>query len=147
MSQFAQIDDQNIVQRVLVIDQAEIDTGNWGDPASFVQTSYNTRGGIYYIPNTNTPDPDQSKALRKNFAGIGYTYLANGPEGEGFVPPSPYPSWTMNSFSYIWEAPVPMPVPNNPPRYEWDEATLSWKDMTPPPMDTNVPGATPNVIG
>ena len=126
MSQFAQIDENNIVQRVLVIDQAEIDTGNWGEPASFVQTSYNTRGGIYYIPNTNTPDPDQSKAFRKNFAGIGYTWLPDGPEGAGFVPPKPYPSWVMNSFSYLWEAPVPMPVPNNPPQYVWNEATLSW---------------------
>jgi hypothetical protein len=126
MSQFAQIDENNIVQQVLVIDQAEINTGIWGDPASFFQTSYNTRGGIYYIPNTNTPDPDQSKAFRKNFAGIGYTWLPDGPEGAGFVPPQPYPSWVMNSFSYLWEAPVPMPVPNNPPYYVWDEATLSW---------------------
>jgi hypothetical protein len=135
MSQFAQIDENNIVQRVLVIDQAEIDTGNWGDPASFVQTSYNTRGGVYYTPNTNTPDPDQSKAFRKNFAGIGYTWLPNGPDGEGFVPPSPYPSWVMNSFSYLWEAPVPMPVPNNPPFYIWDEATLSWVLADPQPTE------------
>jgi hypothetical protein len=126
MSQFAQIDENNIVQRVLVIDQAEIDTGNWGEPASFVQTSYNTRGGVYYTPNTNTPDPDQSKALHKNFAGIGYAWLSNGPEGGGFTPPKPYPSWVLNSFSYLWDAPVPMPVPNNPPEYAWDEATLSW---------------------
>ena len=149
MSQFAQIDDQNIVQRVLVIDQAEIDTGNWGDPASFVQTSYNTRGGIYYIPNTNTPDPDQSKALRKNFAGIGYIYLPYGPEGEGFTIPSPYPSWVMDSFSYLWVAPVPMPVPNNPPFYDWDEATLSWIKVPAPPAppSNDNPGAAPNVIG
>ena len=145
MAHFAQINDQDIVQQVLVIDQAEIDTGNWGDPASWIQTSYNTRGGVYYIPNTDTPDPDQSKALRKNYAGIGYVYLANGPEGEGFVPPSPYPSWVMNSFSYLWEAPVPMPVPNNPPAYEWDEATVSW--IIVPGTDTTAPGAAPNVIG
>jgi hypothetical protein len=126
MSQFAQIDENNIVQHVLVIDQAEINTGTWGAPASFVQTSYNTRGGVYYIPNTNTPDPDQSKALHKNFAGIGYAWLSNGPQGGGFTPPKPYPSWVLNSFSYLWEAPVPMPVPNNPPEYAWDEATLSW---------------------
>jgi hypothetical protein len=129
MSQFAQIDENNIVQRVLVIDQAEIDTGNWGDPATFVQTSYNTSGGIYYAPNVAppTPDPDQSKAFRKNFAGVGYTWLPDGPEGGGFVPPKPYPSWAvMDSFSYQWLPPVPMPVPNNPPYYEWDEATLSW---------------------
>lgn len=129
MSQFAQIDENNIVQQVLVIDQAEIDTGNWGAPASFVQTSYNTRGGVYYTPNTNTPDPDQSKALHKNFAGIGYTWLPDGPEGGGFTTPQPYQSWSMNSFSYLWEAPVPMPAKpwsEGVIDYTWDEATLSW---------------------
>jgi len=129
MSQFAQIDENNIVQRVLVIDQADIATGFWGNPASFVQTSYNTLGGIYYTPNTGTPDPDQSKAFRKNFAGIGYIWLPDGPEGEGFAPPQPYPSWAMNSFSYLWEAPVPMPAkpwPEGVIGYTWDEATLSW---------------------
>ena len=126
MSHFAQIDENSVVQQVLVIDQAEIDTGNWGDPATWIQTSYNTRGGVYYIPNTNTPDPDQSKAFRKNYAGIGFTW-----DGVGFASPKPYPSWTLNSFSYIWEAPVPMPVPNNPPYYVWDEATLSWIEVTP----------------
>ena len=126
MSQFAQIDENNIVQRVLVIDQAEIDTGNWGDPTTWVQTSYNTHGGVYYTPNTSTPDPDQSKAFRKNFAGIGFMWLPNGPDGGGFASPSPYPSWVMNSFSYLWEAPVPMPEPNSPPYYAWDEATVSW---------------------
>jgi len=69
MSHFAQIDENNVVQRVLVIEQAEIDTGNWGDPATWIQTSYNTRGGVYYTPNTSEPDPDQSKAFRKNYAG------------------------------------------------------------------------------
>ena len=126
MAHFAKINSNNVVTDVLVIDETEIDTGIWGDPASWIKTSYNTRGGIYYIPNTTTPDPDQSKALRKNYAGIGYAYLPNGPEGEGFAPPQPYPSWVFNSFSYLWEAPVPMPTPNNPPTYYWDEETLSW---------------------
>jgi len=129
MSYFAQINNSNIVLQILSIDQAEIDTGNWGDPTKWIQTSYNTRAGIYYIPNTNTPDPDQSKAFRKNYAGIGYTWLPSGPEGEGFTPQSPYPSWVMNSFSYLWEAPVPMPVPNDPPYYYWDEQTLSWVEV------------------
>jgi hypothetical protein len=143
MAHFAKIDSNNVVTEVLVIDQTEIDTGIWGDPASWIQTSYNTHGGIYYTPNTKTPDPDQSKAFRKNYAGIGYMYLANGPEGKGFVPPSPYPSWVMNSFSYLWEPPVPMPVPNNPPFYIWDEATISWRlspqaTLAHTPMDTTV---------
>jgi hypothetical protein len=150
MSHFAQINDQYIVQRVLVITQEEVNTGNWGDPASWIQTSYNTRSGIYYTPNSDpyVPDPDQSKAFRKNYAGIGDMYLAYGPDGEGFVPPSPYPSWVMNSFSYTWEAPVPMPVPNNPPYYQWDEATVSWVEVpAPPSANITEPGAAPNVIG
>lgn len=121
MAHFAQIDENNVVQQVLVIEQSEIDTGNWGDPARWIQTSYNTRGGVYYTPNTNDPDPDQSKAFRKNFAGIGYIW-----DGVGFAPPKPYPSWVMDSFSYLWEAPIPMPEPNRPPFYVWDDATISW---------------------
>lgn len=129
MAHFAKIDNNNIVTEVLVIEQEQVNTGLWGDPASFVQTSYNTRGGIYYTPNTNTPDPDQTKQLRKNYAGIGYTYLPNGPDGEGFVPPKPYNSWVLNSSTYLWEAPIPMPQPNNPPYYSWDEDTQSWVEI------------------
>jgi hypothetical protein len=145
MSYFAQIDEQNIVLQVLSIDQVEVDTGNWGDPSKLIKTSYNTYGGIYYTPNTEIPDPDQSKAFRKNYAGIGFLWLPNGPEGEGFASPQPYPSWVLDSFSYLWKAPVPMPVPNNPPQYVWNEATLSWDIV--PGTDTTAPGAAPNVIG
>lgn len=129
MSHFAKIDNNNIVTEVLVIEQEQVNTGLWGDPASFVQTSYNTRGGIYYTPNTDTPDPDQTKQLRKNYAGIGYTYLPNGPDGEGFVPPKPYNSWVLNSSTYLWEAPIPMPQPNSPPYYSWDEDTQNWVEI------------------
>jgi hypothetical protein len=128
MAHFAQIDENNIVQRVLVIDQAEIDAGNWGDPATWVQTSYNTRGGIYYTPNTDTPDPDQSKAFRKNYAGIGWTW-----DGFGFTTPQLYPSWVMNSFSYLWEAPVPYPTDGK--IYVWDEPTTSWVLADPQPPE------------
>jgi hypothetical protein len=130
MAHFAQIDENNVVQQVLVIDQAEIDTGNWGDPASWIQTSYNTRGGIYYTPGTNDPDPDQSKAFRKNYAGVGYTW-----DGVGFFTPQPYPSWTLDSFTYLWCAPVPAPEkpwPEGVRGYQWDEDTLSWIEFTLP---------------
>jgi len=127
MSHFAQIDENNVVQQVLVIDQAEIDTGNWGDPARWIQTSYNTHGGVYYIPNTGTPDPDQSKAFRKNYAGVGFLW-----DGIGFFTPQPFPSWSLNSFSYLWEAPVPIPDPNNPQWYSWNEDTQSWDYIGPP---------------
>ena len=126
MSHFAQIDENNVVQQVLVIDQAEIDTGNWGNPTTWVQTSYNTRGGVYYTPNTNTPDPDQAKAFRKNYAGIGYTW-----DGVGFAPPQPFPSWLKDSFTYLWNSPVPYPIDGM--IYVWDESTISWVLVDPQP--------------
>lgn len=142
MAHFAQIDSNNVVTSVLVIDQTEIDTGNWGDPASWIQTSYNTRGGIYYIPNSNPPepDPDQSKALRKNYAGIGCTY---DPVRDAFIGPKPYSSWVLNEFSCMWEAPIPEPTDGY--FYEWDEDSVSWKRMGAIPaldMPTTIIGTT-----
>ena len=125
MAHFAQIDENNVVQQVLVIDQEEINSYRWGDPATWVQTSYNTRGGVYYTPNTNNPDPDQSKAFRKNYAGIGYTW-----DGVGFAPPQPFPSWIKDSSTYQWDAPVP--YPDDGKLYRWDEDTLSWIEFIPP---------------
>lgn len=128
MAHFAKLDENNVVIFVTVGrdedngKEAEL-TAKTGDV--YKQTSYNTIGGVHY-QSDGTPSIDQSKAFRKNYAGIGYMYLANGPEGEGFAPPSPYPSWVMNSFSYTWEAPVPMPTPNNPPFYKWDEEISDW---------------------
>ena len=77
MSNFAYVpfieSGKGIVHSVIVIDQEVIDTGAFGDPSAYWQTSYNTRGGIYYLPDSNTPDPDQSKELRANYALPGYT--------------------------------------------------------------------------
>jgi len=109
------------VDNVLVIDQDVIDTGLFGTPSAFYQTSFNTRGGVYYLPNSNTPSPDQSKALRANYAGIGYTYDAI---NDVFYAPQPYPSWTISAPTWLWQAPVPYPSTGGP--YIWDEATLSW---------------------
>ena len=69
MAHFAQIDSNNIVTQVLVIDQETVNTGLFGDPNSFVQTSYNTRGGVHYGQDGQ---PDGGVALRKNYAGIGF---------------------------------------------------------------------------
>lgn len=125
MAHFAQIDENNIVTRVLVIEQDEIDTGDWGDPASFVQTSYNTHGGVYYTPNSfpPTPDPDQSKAFRKNYAGIGYIYH---PDIDGFSPPKVYPSWILDPTTGLWEAPVPKPPDEDGFVWIWDEDAQEW---------------------
>lgn len=132
MAYFARVptitNSKGIVDEVIRADQEFIDSGFVGDPLLWIQTSYNTRGGIYYIPDTNTPDPDQSKALRANYAGIGYTYDS---ANDVFYAPQPYPSWIINAPSWLWEAPVPYPMDGKV--YYWDEATLSWKLVEPQP--------------
>ena len=92
----------------------------------YKQTSYNTRGGVHYQAD-GTASADQSKAFRKNFAGLGYTYDAG---RDAFIPPKPYPSWVLDEASCLWNAPVAMPADAGtgepPKRYTWDEATTSW---------------------
>jgi hypothetical protein len=129
MSYFAQVEN-GIVTDVIRITQDVLNSGLWGDPAQWVETSYNTYGGIYYIPNSNPrePDPDQSKALRANYAGVGYTYDS---VNDVFYAPQPYPSWTISAPTWEWKAPVP--YPHDGKIYYWDEATLSWVLVEPQP--------------
>jgi hypothetical protein len=91
MAHFAQIDENNIVVQVLVIEQDVINTGMFGDPKSWIQTSYNTIGGVHLY--------DQSKALRKNFAGIGYTY---DPVRDAFIAPKPPGDFILDENSCGW---------------------------------------------
>lgn len=121
MAHFAQIDSNNIVTQVIVIDQETLNLGHWGDPASWIQTSYNTRGGVHYGQDGN---PDGGVALRKNYAGVGYVYDAG---RDAFYAPQPFPSWTLNESTCYWEAPVPMP--DDGKRYTWDEATQNWVEV------------------
>ena len=92
------------------------------------RTSYNTRGGVHYTDGQ--PSADQSKAFRKNYAGIGYTYDS---ERNAFVPPKPFNSWVLDETTCLWDAPVPMPedagTGEPPKRYQWDEDTVSWKEV------------------
>jgi hypothetical protein len=129
MSYFAQVSN-GIVVDVIRINQDVLNSGLWGDPAQWVQTSYNTHGGIHYEPNTNppVPSPDQSQALRANYAGIGYTYDS---VNNVFYAPQPYPSWVISAPTWIWQAPVP--YPDDGKVYYWDEATLSWVLVDPQP--------------
>ena len=91
---------------------------------TYRQTSYNTRGGIHYQPNSHEPSADQSKALRKNFAGIGYTFDK---DRDAFIPPQNYPSWILNEDTCLWEAPVA--EPDDGARYNWNEETTSWDEV------------------
>jgi len=118
MSHFAKVEN-GIVTQVIVIEQNALNTGYWGDPASWVQTSYNTHGGVH--SNGGTP-------LRKNYAGVGYTYDS---VRDAFVPPKPYSSWVLNEDTCLWEAPIPMPAPKGNIVYIWNENTVSWTEYNP----------------
>ena len=127
MSHFAQLDTSDTVTQVLVIEQDVIDTGLFGDPASFVKTSYNTRGGVHYDPETGEPSADQSKALRKNFASVGDKYDRT---RNAFVRPQPFASWVLDEQTCLWNAPVARPQDGK--FYDWDETTTTWKEIVLP---------------
>jgi hypothetical protein len=123
MTHFAEIDENNIVIRVLSIEQEVIDSGEWGNPENWIQTSYNTNAGIYHIHDTHTPSEDQTKALRKNFAGKGFSYDS---VLDAFIAPKPYDSWILNETTCIWEPPIEQPVVNDDQMAMWDEGLLDW---------------------
>lgn len=115
MSHFAQIDNNNVVVQVIVAEQDFINSGAVGDPVKWIQTSYNTLGGVHR--NGGTP-------LRKNYAGIGYTYDA---DRDAFIPPKPFPSWVLDEDTCQWNAPVAMPTDGK--RYTWDEVAVNWVEV------------------
>lgn len=98
MPYFAKVSN-GIVEEVIRAEQDFINTGLVGDPFTWIETSYNTRGNVYYIPDTNTPDPDQSKKLRGNYAGIGYTYDSI---NDVFYAPDPGPGWVLDTDTWLW---------------------------------------------
>jgi hypothetical protein len=117
MAHFAHIKD-GIVDQVIVIDQETLNTGNWGNPSEWIQTSYNTHGGQH----------PEGRPLRKNFAGIGYSYDAG---RDAFIPPKPFASWLLNEDTCLWGSPVAMPVEEGKV-FTWDEETTSWVEVVAP---------------
>jgi len=115
MSHFAKVVD-GIVTQVIVAEPEFFQTFVDSSPGEWIQTSYNTHGGQHR--NGGTP-------LRKNYAGIGYSYDRT---KDAFIPPKPYPSWVLNDDTCLWGAPTPMPTDDK--FYEWDETTTSWKEVT-----------------
>ena len=123
MAHFAKVVDGTVTQ-VIVAEPEFFETFVDSSPGEWIQTSYNTRGGVHYNPETGEPSADQTKALRKNYAGIGFTYDR---AKDAFIPPRPYASWNLNETSCLWESPVAYPDDGN--RYTWDEATTSWVEV------------------
>lgn len=113
MAHYAKVEN-GIVTQVIVADQEFIDSGALGDPSTWLQTSYNTFGGVHRSGGT---------PLRKNYAGVGYSYM---PDIDAFVPPKPFPSWVLNSETGLWDAPVPRPENNL--YVIWDEELQNWKE-------------------
>jgi hypothetical protein len=101
-----------VVQQVIVADLEFFTTFVDTSPGEWIQTSYNTHGGIHV--NGGIP-------LRKNYAGIGYTYDL---QRDAFIPPKPYNSWLLNEETCLWDSPVQRP--NDGEKYVWDESTISW---------------------
>lgn len=124
MGHYAKIVD-GIVTNVIVAEQDFIDSYDDGIPGQWIQTSYNTRGGIHYQPNSQEPSIDQSKALRKNYAGIGHTY---DPIRDAFIPPKPYNSWILNEDTCLWECSIP--YPSDGKTYIWNEEQLQWVEYS-----------------
>jgi hypothetical protein len=111
MAHFAKVFN-GVVQQVIVAEPEFFNTFVDSSPGEWIQTSYNTHGGVH--TNGGTP-------LRKNYAGIGFTYDQT---RDAFIPPKPFASWLLNDDTCLWSAPVPYPQDSK--LYNWDEATASW---------------------
>jgi len=112
MGHYAKVEN-GVVTQVIVADGPDWCEHNLG--GEWVQTSYNTFGGVH---------SGGKFPIHKNYAGIGYTF-----DGIGFAPPQPYPSWTKDEATYLWNAPIPKPVEEGK-LFKWDEETLSWLEIT-----------------
>lgn len=126
MSYFAYVPNivngKGIVEQVIRITQDELNTGAWGDPFQWIQTSYNTHGGVHYGPDGQ---PDGGIALRANYAGIDDIYDSI---NDVFYDPQPYPSWLISAPTWEWQPPIPMP--QNGKLYCWDESIVNWVEIS-----------------
>lgn len=115
MSYFAKVENGKVTE-VISAEQDFIDSGVVG--TGWIQTSYNTFGNVHYGQDGN---PDGGVALRGNYAGIGYTY---DDENDVFYAPQQFPSWVLNTQTWLWDSPVP--YPDDGRDYRWDEDTITW---------------------
>jgi hypothetical protein len=113
MSHFAKVCD-GIVTQVIVAEPEFFNTFVDSSPGEWIQTSYNTRGGQH----------PEGRPLRKNYAGIGYTY---DPVRDAFIPPKPFASWVLNEDTCLWDAPVAYPADGK--MYNWNEDQQNWIEV------------------
>lgn len=118
MAHYAKVKD-GFVTQVIVAEAEFFNTFVDNEPGEWIQTSYNTRGGKHYDPETN--EEDDGTPLRKNYAGIGFTYDKG---RDAFIAPKPFESWVLNETTCLWEAPIPFPNDGN--HHEWDEELGDW---------------------
>ena len=111
MAHFAKLNSENVVEQVIVVDNNDAP-----DETSGIAFLSNLFGGGTWVQTS------YNNSIRKNYAGMGYTYDS---ERDAFIPPQPYPSWTLVESTCQWISPVPMPTDGS--FYEWDESTISWK--------------------
>ena len=115
MAHYAKVEN-GIVTNTIVAEADFFTTYVDSEPGEWIQTSYNTYGGVHNLGGT---------PLRKNFAGMGMIYDKT---RDAFYAPQPYASWTLNNTTCIWEAPIA--YPDDGKKYEWNEDTTSWKEIT-----------------
>jgi hypothetical protein len=111
MGHFAKVNN-GIVEQVIVAEPEFFETFVDSSPGEWIQTSYNTHGGVHLLGGT---------PLRKNYAGIGYTYDR---QKDAFIAPKPFNSWVLDEDTCLWDAPVSYPTDGK--SYEWNEETISW---------------------
>jgi hypothetical protein len=122
MAHFAKLDLNNRVITVLAGKDGDLEEDLCAQTGEiYKQTSYNTRGGVYYTPGTSNVDPDQSKAFRKNYACIGGYYDET---LDAFIPPKFYESWVLDSETCLWKSSIPKP--DDGYEYVWNETLLQW---------------------
>jgi hypothetical protein len=118
MAHFAQLDDAGTVVNVIVVHNNELLDDGVESEAKGIAFCQSLFGGTWKQTSYNGN-------IRKNYAGVGYTYDSN---RDAFISAQPYPSWSLNESTCTWQAPVPMPTDNKP--YRWDEEARSWVEIT-----------------
>lgn len=130
MPHFAKIDSET-KKVVFVTVGRDLDEGKENELIAengyfYKQTSYNTKGGVHYDPETQEMSADQTKAFRFNYAGIGYTYDETIGTDGAFIPPKPFESWQLDE-NCLWQPPIPMPTDRG--ICEWNEQLGQWDEV------------------